>query len=120
MKKILILLLILAPLFINAQNSWWYKANAICFDDEEWEECDIRILIKDDCAKIYANETHTIRIIDIYDDGIYDESTTYRTWKCVDQEGDECLLTIVIGDIATMLSIQYQDFSVNYAIIPDD
>lgn len=119
MKKILILFLILAPLFTNAQNSWWY-ANAMCFDNEEWEECDIRILIKDDCAKIYANETHTIRIIDIYDDGNYDENTTYRTWKCVDQEGDECLVTIIIGDIATMLSIQYQDFSVNYAIIPDD
>ena len=47
MKKILFLLLLLIPLFANAQ--YWYTANAMRFkygnELEEWQKCNLRVFI---------------------------------------------------------------------------
>lgn len=101
-------------------NGSWYKAIGICFNNGEWEDTNLKILIGDDMITIFAKETHTLRVGEMYDEGRLDESSYYTSYKCVDDENKNCLLDILTMDDAIMLNIEYPNFSVKYGIIPDE
>lgn len=71
MKKLLILLLLFAPLLANAQN--WFKANALRVSidnvNDEWQKCNIPVCLGNDRkVTIYAQETQTIRALSKVED----------------------------------------------------
>lgn len=101
-------------------NGSWYKAIGICFNNGEWEDTNLKILIGDDMITIFAKETHTLRVGEMYDEGRLDESSYYTSYKCVDDENKNCLLDILTMDDAIMLNIEYPNFSVKYGIMPDE
>ena len=92
MKKILFLLLLLAPLFANAQ--YWYKADAMRFkfgnNLEEWEKCNLRVYIdKSNNIKIFSLN-NSINIRSVNDDYTLKEDergNSRLSWVCVDEEG---------------------------------
>ena len=70
MKKILFLLLLLIPLFANAQ--YWYTANAMRFkygnELEEWQKCNLRVFIdKKNNVTIYGSNDN-IELRSVNDD----------------------------------------------------
>lgn len=99
----------------------WFKAVSIAFNDEEWRNCDIKILIStdDSIIKIFANKIHTIYIRNVKEEGNF-EDAYIKTFDCIDENGEKCLLDIAMLDDAVMLNIEYENFSVRYGIIPDD
>ena len=113
-------------MFSNVQKSkrnpqrMWFKAVSIAFNDEEWRNCDIKILIStdDSIIKIFANKTHTIHIRNVKEEGNF-EDAYIKTFDCIDENGEKCLLDIAMLDDAVMLNIEYEDFSVRYGLIPD-
>ena len=121
MKKILILFLLLVPLFTNAQT--WYRAIAVDFEDGKGlRDCNIKILLVDDYTiKIFANKTVTLTSYGIHEDyDDKDKGMKYRTFKCIDEDGEKCLVTIAMMEDLTLLRIEYDNFSVHYGIIPDE
>ena len=111
MKKILILFLLLVPLFTNAQT--WYRAIAVDFEDGKG--------LHDYTIKIFANKTVTLTSYGIHEDyDDKDKGMKYRTFKCIDEDGEKCLVTIAMMEDVTLLRIEYDNFSVNYGIIPDE
>ena len=96
MKKILFLLLLLAPLFANAQ--YWYKADAMRFkfgnNLEEWEKCNLRVYVdKSNNIKIFSLN-NSINIRSVNDDYTLKEDergNSRLSWVCVDEEGEKWL-----------------------------
>ncbi len=101
--------------------SMWFKAIRISFNDDEWQDCNIKILISadDSTIKIFANKTHTIHLYNVEHEG-YIEDAYIKTWNGRDENGEKCLLDILMLDNAVMLNIEHENFSVRYGIIPDE
>lgn len=125
MKKILILLLLMAPLFAYAQKTW-FIADAVRFNTkEEWKKCDIRVSIGDDWKiNIYAKTNHTIRKIKDLGDMKDDDGNVHALWSGVDQDGLECLLSLTFfKDSPYMrLTINFEEKGLNifYMLRPDE
>ena len=124
MKKILILLLILAPLFVGAQS--WFTADAVSVgsgnSDGEWYECYVRVFSdKDGNVKIYAPDNTLVyrRIGDNYTKDEDSEGMSIA-WKCVDEEGQRCSLSFNSYEGMLWLMIEYNNYTVLYQIIPDN
>lgn len=103
---------------VNYKGSW-YKAIGVQFNDGKWEDTNMKILIGDDMLTVFADETHTIRVSEMYDEGRLDENSYYTSYKCVDDKGKKCLLDIITSDDSILLNIEFEKFSVRYGIIPD-
>ena len=126
MKKILILLFLFVPIFMNAQD--WFKANAVRFAVEneysEWKECDIKVFMGEDRKiKIYSSETHTIRAVGEANLDVNEKNGTECIfWQGVDEEGKDCIVCIK-SDQATyihlMITFIKDNFIINYNLIPD-
>ncbi len=127
MKKILILLFLLAPLFTNAQV--WY--NAIATSSQrgnarpgDFEDCDTRVLRKDNVVKLFAEHgAYSFRSVDGgYKTERDSDGNITQTSKCVDESGKFCELTFMHdkSNPFILLLIQYEDFTVCYIIVPDD
>lgn len=128
MKKILILFLLLAPLFVNAQN--WYKIKAMKIElndgtETEWSNCDFRAFIaKNRDVKIFFPEgTQTYRAVDDdYQHKINDNGDVKIFWKALGDDGDRCVLYYMHDKYVSYIyiGIKFSDFKVWYYIIPDD
>lgn len=119
MKKILILLLILAPLFTNAQS--WFTADAINVVGE-WYECNVRVFANNNGdVKIYTSDNTVVfrRIGENYTKD-EDDNGMSMSWKCVDDEGQRCLISFQTYEEFLWLMIEYKEFIVVYNLIPDD
>jgi hypothetical protein len=103
---------------VNYKGSW-YKAIGVQINDGKWEDTNMKILIGDDMLTVFADETHTIRVGEMYDEGRLDENSYYTSYKCVDDKGKKCLLDIITSDDSILLNIEFEKFSVRYGIIPD-
>ena len=124
MKKILILLFLLAPLFVSAQS--WFTADAVSVgpgnSDGEWYECYVRVFSdKDGNVKIYTPDNTLIyrRIGDNYTKDEDSEGMSIA-WKCVDEEGQRCSLSFNSYEGMLWLMIEYNNYTVLYHIIPDN
>ena len=124
MKKILILLFLLAPLFVSAQS--WFTADAVSVgpgdSDGEWYECYVRVFSdKDGNVKIYTPDNTLIyrRIGDNYTKDEDSEGMSIA-WKCVDEEGQRCSLSFNSYAGMLWLMIEYNNYTVLYHIIPDN
>ena len=124
MKKILILLFLLAPLFVSAQS--WFTADAVSVgpgdSDGEWYECYVRVFSdKDGNVKIYAPDNTLVyrRIGDNYTKDEDSEGMSIA-WKCVDEEGQRCSLSFNSYEGMLWLMIEYNNYTVLYHIIPDN
>ena len=89
---------------VNYKGSW-YKAIGVQFNDGKWEDTNMKILIGDDMLTVFADETHTIRVSEMYDEGRLDENSYYTSYKCVDDKGKKCLLDIITSDDSILLNI---------------
>ena len=125
MKKLLILLLLLAPLLANAQD--WFKVNAVRFavDNEysEWQDTNIDVFFAEDMkVKIYAEETHTIRGIKSAEEHVDESGISSVFWLGVDENGKDCIVCIQ-SDQATyihlLLTFIDDNFVICYNLIPD-
>lgn len=124
MRKILILLTLLLPLFVNAQN--WFTADATSIATSEgaseWVECHIRVLADNDGnVKFFAPEDTFVyrRIGDDYTKD-EDEEGMSMAWKCVDDEGQRCIISFNSYEGLLWLMIEYNNLTIFYHIIPDD
>lgn len=124
MKKILILLLMLVPLFINAQN--WFTADAISVgvgsEIGEWYECNARVFTNNEGdVKVYTSD-NTIVYRRIGENYTKDEDANGMSmaWKCVDDEGQRCMLSFNSYEGFLWLMIEYEEFTAFYHLIPDD
>ena len=128
-KRIFIALLLLAPLFANAQNSWWFKANTMRYTDEyeewqEWQTCNVTVSFDVDNdwrLKLFMSPTNTITIRKIKDYGnmVDDDGNTHYLWYGIDNEGLECTLALVFYETNVRLTIAYEYFQICYIIEPD-
>lgn len=128
MKKILFLLLLLAPLFANAQ--YWYKADAMRFkfgnNLEEWEKCNLRVYIdKSNNIKIFSLN-NSINIRSVNDDYTLKEDergNSRLSWVCVDEEGEKCMSILTSDKNVTFihLGIYYpaKNFAIFYNLKPE-
>lgn len=125
MKKLLILLLLFAPLLANAQD--WFKVNAVRFavDNEysEWQDTNIDVFFAEDMkVKIYAEETHTIRGIKSAEEHVDESGISSVFWLGVDEKGKDCIVCIK-SDQATyihlMVTFIEDNFVICYNLIPD-
>lgn len=124
MKKILILLLILAPLFTNAQS--WFTADAVSVrvgsEIGEWYECNARVFANNDGdVKVYTADNTLVyrRIGDNYTKDEDDEGMS-MAWKCVDDEGQRCMISFNSYEGLLWIMIEYEEFTAFYHLIPDD
>lgn len=124
MKKILILLLMLVPLFTNAQN--WFTADAISVgvgsEIGEWYECNARVFTNNEGdVKVYTSDNTIVyrRIGENYTKD-EDDNGMSMAWKCVDDEGQRCMLSFNSYEGILWLMIEYEEFTAFYHLIPDD
>lgn len=122
MKKILLLLLLFAPLYVSGQT--WFTADAVRFDiDEEWEKCDIQVSIDNDWKlNIYAETHHTIRKIKNLGGGEDEDGNIHNMWRGVDQDGNECnlLLTVFKHIPYLRLTISFEFIDIYYMLTQND
>ena len=125
-KRIFIALLLLAPLFANAQD--WFKANAICFatDGEysEWQKCNINVFIGDDMkVKIYAKENHIIRKTKDGEAMVDEYGVEHLFWMGVDEKGSDCIICMKSDTenyIHLMITFIEDNFVICYNLVPDE
>lgn len=124
MKKILILLLMLVPLFTNAQNQFTADAISVGVGSEigEWYECNARVFTNNEGdVKVYTSD-NTIVYRRIGENYTKDEDANGMSmaWKCVDDEGQRCMLSFNSYEGFLWLMIEYEEFTAFYHLIPDD
>ncbi len=124
MKKILILFLLFIPLFTNAQN--WFTADAISVgvgsEIGEWYECNARVFTNNEGdVKVYTSDNTIVyrRIGENYTKD-EDDNGMSMAWKCVDDEGQRCMLSFNSYEGFLWLMIEYEEFTAFYHLIPDD
>lgn len=128
MKKILILLLLIIPLYANAQN--WYKINAMRLEyndgtKTEWRDYTCRALIDENRnVKIFfSDETQTYRAWD--DDYIHKINANGDVkiyWKALAGDGDHCVIYYMHDKHVSFiyLGIKFNDLKVWYSMLPDN
>ena len=128
MKKILFLLLLLIPLFANAQ--FWYKADAMRFKFgnqlEEWEKCNLRVFIDNNYNIKIFSQNKSINIRSVNDDYTLKEDErgdSRLSWVCVDGDGKKCMAILTSDKNVTFiyLGIHYpdQNYAVFYNLKPE-
>lgn len=125
MKKILILLFLFAPLFVNAQD--WFKANALYTGvdnvNSEWQRCNVPVCLENDRkVTIYAQETHTIRALGSVEEYAGESGTSGMFWLAVDENGNQCVVNIRSDQetyIHLILTFIDDNFVICYNLIPD-
>ena len=125
MKKILILLFLLVPLFTNAQV--WYRAIATSSrqgnaQPGDFEGCDARVLRKDNVVKLFAEHgAYSFRSVDGGYKTKSSDGNIYQSSKCVDESGKFCKLTFMHDNAEFIyLFIEYEDYTVCFVIVHDD
>lgn len=132
MKKILILLFLFAPLFANAQDTYyyWYTAKSVKFDDgrepkfdfEEWTDCDIQVRRGDRTIKIFLDEPIClIGIEDQYKRTACEDGSIHMTKQCIDGHGNPCEVSFLHDryDRFILLLLEYENYSVCYHVVPN-
>lgn len=126
MKKFLIILLLLVPLFANGQD--WFKANAIRYavdggEFSEWQKCNISVFFEDGMkVKIYATETHTLRRIKDAVNDVSEDGISYVFWQGVDEKGENCIVCLKSDQanyIHLMITYIKENLVICYNLIPD-
>ena len=126
MKKILILLFLLTPFLVNAQD--WFKANALYVSidnvNDEWQKCNIPVCLGNDRkVTIYAQETQTIRALSKVEDYADESGVSGMFWQAVDQKGTKCIVNIQSDQksyIHLILTFYEDNYAICYNLIPDN
>ena len=112
--------------FGNEQNNntqWWTaKALSVRIGDqaEDFRDCHIRILQEERVIKIFTEET--VKLISVADETLREDNDgiIYQERKCVDEDGKRCIATFMYYPAKHIfLIVEYNEFSVCYAILPD-
>lgn len=129
-KKILLLLLLLVPLFANAQ--YWYKANALRIDtgkgtkaDNQWQKCNVRIYIDENRnVKIFTSSTTLVyrAIDDEYIHKVSNNGDAKLFWRTLDGDGNKCVVYYMHDKHVSFLylGLKYNDMKVWYDMKPDN
>ena len=109
----------------NNKVKHWYTADAVLIANEdgegEWEETSIRVLQEGLDVTVFASETHKMSSVSSeYTKNVDDEGNTSLIWKCVDNKGRRCVVSVEFFDSSLFLIIEFQKFQVIYHLIPDD
>ena len=128
MKKILILLFLLAPLLASAQ--YWYIVDAMNMDRgygwEGWNKCksnNIRVFTDEKSnVKIFTQNTvSTYRTLGDYQYQEEDNGDVTLSWKCVTESGEICKLSMIYysGAVTVILITEHKHLSFAYNMTPD-
>lgn len=124
MKKILILLFLITPLYVSGQT--WFTADVVAIiignNDAEWQECRNRIcVLNDGDVKIFTPK-NTLVYSRIGEHFTKEEGNgiSYMSWPCVDEEGGRCTVSFnnIEGD--NFFILEYNNYSIMYHVIPDE
>lgn len=112
--------------FSNEQdiNTQWWTAKALSVrigeKAEDFRDCNIRILQEERVIKIFTEKV--VKLISVADETLREDNNgiIYQERKCVDEEGKKCIATFMYYPANNIfLMVQYNEFSVCYAILPD-
>ena len=120
MKKLLIFLFLLFPLFTQAQD--WFTADAVCIDTNNgssgWQDCR---------ARIFTDNSGNVKIFTVNDTLVYrrvGDHTAHTdangdqsmSWPCADDEGIRCTVSFDIVEGVSFMTLEYPDYIVIYHI----
>ena len=124
MKKILLLLLLFAPLYVSGQTWCTADAEAIRYGDDntEWQECHNRICVLNDGDVKIFTPNKTIILYRIGEHYTKEEGSeiSYMSWPCVDNEEGRCEFSYNNIEGENFVIIEYNYCSILYHVIPDD